>query len=431
MKNTFVLIMLCLAFVTCQNKGNRIDPELAQKISSDERIKAVKDSAESLIRSGLTAGDSYVEVWIRDLNTFVEAGCKTSDSKKIREALLTFFKFQGKDGNIPDGYTTQNTSSISYEFIHSKLVPQFVAHKNTVETDQESSLIQSISKYIAATDDRSILNEEIDGLTVMQRMDMALKYLLNERYNEKYGLIWGATTADWGDVQPEHSWGVYLDSLSHLCIDVYDNAMFVVAINDYIDLLKEKEQIEYWDKVRTDIKHNVKTHLWDSTKQKYRPHIYLENGSPFPPDFDEDAIYYHGGTAIAIEAGFLTKAEILTVYRQMQENVKAAKAQTIGLTVYPAYPNGFFKNPGMSEYSYQNGGDWTWFGGRMVQQLIKNGYYEEAYESLSPMLDLVIKHNGFYEWWSLSGEPMGSGSFRGSAGVLWTAIRMFEQEIKK
>ena len=81
----------------------------------------------------------------------------------------------------------------------------------------------------------------------------------------------------------------------------------------------------------------------------------------------------------------------------------------------------------MSEYSYQNGGDWTWFGGRMVQQLIANGFYREAYESLSPMLDRVIKHNGFYEWWTPSGIPKGSGKFRGSAGVLWKAIEMLKE----
>ena len=81
----------------------------------------------------------------------------------------------------------------------------------------------------------------------------------------------------------------------------------------------------------------------------------------------------------------------------------------------------------MNEYSYQNGGDWTWFGGRMVQQLISNGFYQEAYESLSPMLDRVIKHDGFYEWWTPSGNPKGSGKFRGSAGVLWKAIEMLKE----
>ncbi|KAA6301216.1 MAG: hypothetical protein EZS26_002605, partial [Candidatus Ordinivivax streblomastigis] len=42
-------------------------------------------------------------------------------------------------------------------------------------------------------------------------------------------------------------------------------------------------------------------------------------------------------------------------------------------------------------------GDWTWFGGRMVQQLIRNGFYAEAYEAVAPMLDRVIQQDGFFE----------------------------------
>jgi hypothetical protein len=43
------------------------------------------------------------------------------------------------------------------------------------------------------------------------------------------------------------------------------------------------------------------------------------------------------------------------------------------------------------------------------------------------MLDRVIKHDGFYEWWTPSGIPKGSGKFRGSAGVLWKAIEMLKE----
>lgn len=428
MKKLTVWALSTMLFVISANASGKLDPVLAQKIKSDERISTVKNMAEELIKKGLTAGDSYVEVWARDLNTFVEAASIVSDQQRVREALVTFFKFQHKDGNIPDGYTTKNTSSIPYQFIYSDLEPRYVAHKNTVETDQESSLIQSVYKYVTATGDKSILKEMVDGRTVKQRMMDAMNYLLTDRYDKKHGLIWGATTADWGDVQPEHDWGVYLDSLSHLCIDVYDNAMLVVAMNDYIELSDDKKEQAYWKKKSTVIKKQVRKYLWDKDRQKYIPHIYLKD-SPFPKDFDEDAIHYHGGTTIAMEAGMLSKKEVKTIYHQMQANVKAANAQSIGLTVYPPYPKGLFKNVWMFEYHYQNGGDWTWFGGRTVQQLIEHGYYEEAYEAISPMLDLVIKNNGFYEWWSPEGNPLGASSFRGAAGVLWKAIRMFEERM--
>ncbi len=419
------MIIIVLLAVCCRNNPHKINPELKKKITEDARLQTVSQKAETLIGTGLNAGDGYGEVWIRDLNTFIEPACKVSDVPTIREALLTFFKFQGKDGNIVDGYIPVKDKTVPYDFIYSDLAPQFAAHKNTVETDQESSLIQAITKYIRATGDKAFLREQIDGRTVEQRMNDALKYLLDERYDKQYGLLWGATTVDWGDIQPEHEWGVRLDSTSHLCIDIYDNAMFVIALNNYVGLIDDAEKKKYWTDVRTSIKNNVRKHLWDETKQKYIPHIYLKD-SPFPADFDENVIYYHGGTAVAAEAGLLEKDEILASYQQMQKNVTAAGAQTIGLTVYPPYPNGFFKSASMREYNYQNGGDWTWFGGRMVQQLIAAGFYEEAYEALSPMLDRVIKHDGFYEWWTPDGQPKGSGKFRGSAGVLWKAVHMLD-----
>jgi glycogen debranching enzyme len=94
--------------------------------------------------------------------------------------------------------------------------------------------------------------------------------------------------------------------------------------------------------------------------------------------------------------------------------------------MYPPYPEGFFKGKGMYPYGYQNGGDWTWFGGRMIQQLIKNGFVEEAYEQMQPMVKRVKDNNGFFEWYTVDNQPKGSGTFRGEAGVLYKAILMFE-----
>jgi hypothetical protein len=297
-----------------------------------------------------------------------------------------------------------------------------------VETDQESSLVQSIYKYVQATGDYSILNEKAGKKTVAERLEWSMDFLMNHRFNEEYGLLWGATTSDWGDVQPEHDWGVYLTDDTHYAIDIYDNAMFLIALENLMELLPATQ--EKWQPVHQLIFDNCRKHLWDEVNQKFIPHIYL-NGSPFPDDFNENEIYYHGGTAVAIEAGLLSKEEIKTSIDKMAENVKASGAGSIGLTLYPPYPEGFFKNEGMYPYGYQNGGDWTWFGGRMIQQLIKNGFAAEAYEHIQPMVKRVKDNDGFFEWYTVNNEPKGSGTFRGSAGVLWKAVEMLEEWAEK
>lgn len=390
---------------------------------------SVQAMAEQLIKKGFNAGDGYGEVWIRDFNTFMDVACKVNDKTRIRKSLLTFIQFQQADGAILDGYIPKpKSTNVPYNYYYTPLAPEYAGHKNTVETDQETSLVQAIAKYIHNTGDQSILTDTINSIAVQQHLEQALQFLMTKRYNATYGLLWGATTADWGDVQPEHDWGVEINADTHQAIDIYDNAMFVIALNDYLGMANlSRAQRQYWTRTRENFKKNIRKHLWDATHQKFRPHIYL-GSSPFPPSFNESEVYYHGGTTVAIEAGLLSKSEVAQAYRNMQENVKQAHAATIGLTLYPVYPAGSFKNTGMGPYSYQNGGDWTWFGGRMVTQLLRYDLQNEAREAITPMLERVLTNKGFYEWYTPANEPKGSSGFKGEAGVLWTAIQQLKEK---
>lgn len=401
---------------------------LADKVKSNSSYPFIVEKAKAVMKTGFNAGDGYGEVWIRDYNTFIELACDVYDAKTVKENLLVFFTLQGTDGNIVDGFIPKSKAAAGYDYINTKLESRYSGHKNTVETDQETSLIQAIYKYVKRTGKSDILNEQVGNKSVAVRMEEAMEYLLNHRYSARYGLIWGATTADWGDVQPEHEWGVYLTSDTHYAIDIYDNAMFVIALDNMMELLPETKV--RWKSVRNDIAKNARKYLWDQKNQKFIPHIYL-NGSPFPATLDENAIYYHGGTAVAIEAGLLSKAEIKISLNKMIQNVKASGAATIGLTMYPPYPEGSFIGKGMYPYGYQNGGDWTWFGGRMIQQLIHYGFVDDAYEQLQPMIDRVKTNNGFYEWYSKDNKPSGSGTFRGEAGVLYKSIEMLQDWANK
>jgi hypothetical protein len=421
-------------FTGCRGKQPQSsEKKLAELILQDTLMNKVEAMALGVVKGGFNAGDGYGEVWIRDYNTFIEPAMNVMPDEQIQDNLLTFFRFQGETGDIVDGFIGIDrivSSNVGYKYRYSESEPRYAAHKNTVETDQESSLIQAVWRYITKSGNRSFLAVEVDGKTVLDRLEWAMEFLMNERYDEKHGLLWGATTSDWGDVQPEHRWGVELDESSHLCIDIYDNAFFMIAMNHFLDLTDDDEAKSRWIKVRDRIAANVRKYLWDQEKQKFIPHVYLA-GSPFPEDFDENVLYYHGGTAVAIEAGLLSREEIAVVNAAMVANVKASGAPTIGLTVYPPYPEGYFLNEGMYPYGYQNGGDWTWFGGRMIQQLIRNGYVQEAYDEARPMFERVVKNNGFYEWYAKDGTPSGSGTFRGEAGVLHKAIEDFRNWAKR
>lgn len=399
--------------------------QLAARIMADSRLDTVQARALRLL-TGFSAGTSYGEVWIRDFNTFIKGSLKVHSPEKVKEMLLLFFRMQGAEGDIVDGMIDAKKAYAGYPYRYTDMAPGWAAHKNTVETDQESSLIQAIRKYVDITGDKAFLLEKVGDKTVFQRMEDALNYIMKDRWSDKYGLVTGATTVDWGDVQPETGWGVAINDKTKWAIDIYDNAMFVIAINDFIAMKPaDYAPSRNWSQTGAQIKQNVRKHLWRTGTQKYIPHLYL-NGSPFPPSFNEDQILYTGGSACAILAGFHNRKEIAVINQQMLTAAAKEKHATIGITVYPPYPAEEF--PNMHPYVYQNGGDWTWFGGRMIQALIQYGYTSEAYNELQPMIERVLANKGFYEWYDVrTGEPKGSGDFRGEAGVLYDAIMLLRE----
>lgn len=417
-----VLLVITMTFsCLCYGKSTI---KLAQQIKNDVNLQKVDSMARATIRSGFNAGSGYSQIWARDMNTFIETACEVSNKQELKGAILLFFALQQPNNEMIDGYVVKKDFTWYDDTpYYSSLAPEHVAFKNTVETDQETSLIQLVGKYIKKTGDRAILNEIVGGKSVFQRMELMLDYLMKERYNKQYGLIYGAMTADWGDVQPNDDFGCDMNKLSVPAIDVYDNAMMIIALDYMKNMTTNKTEVQKWMTLRNQIAKNVRRYLWDSKNNKFIPHIYPDR-NPIPEGFDENQIHYHGGTAVAIEAGLLSKKEIAIVNAQMLENVRLSGMSSIGLTLYPVYPKGFFHGGMGNPYVYQNGGDWTWFGGRMIQQLIRNGFVKEAYAEIRPMIDQSITNKGFYEWYGQGNVPSGSGNFKGAAGVLAKAIEM-------
>lgn len=422
MKKQFGLMLMgSVAFLSCTTTNPQ--QQLAETILNDTTLHQVDSMARSIISQGFNAGSGYSQIWARDMNTFIEVACEETNQTDIRNAILLFFALQQPNDEMIDGYVLKpDFTWYDNHPYYADAAPDHVGFKNTVETDQESSLIQIVGKYIRKTGDTSILREDVAGRTVLERMDDMVDYLMRERYSEQYGLLFGAMTADWGDVQPNDDFGCDMNELSSRAIDVYDNAMFLIALDYLQEMTDDASLLKKWKGIREQIAQNVRKYLWDAERKKFIPHLYIDP-SPIPAGFDENQIHYHGGTAVAIEAGLLSKEEIAVVNAQMLENVRLSGMPSIGLTLYPTYPEGFFRGGMAKPYVYQNGGDWTWFGGRMIQQLVANGFVEEAYDEIRPMIDRVIKNQGFFEWYGMGGVPSGSGHFKGSAGVLAKRLR--------
>ena len=154
----------------CFGCNQQTDKSLRDKILQNDSYKTVKELSLKIVKSGFNAGDGYGEVWIRDFNTFIELSAKVNPSSLLRENLLVFFRLQGSDGNIADGFIPVERANGGYSYTYSSLEPRYAGHKNTVETDQESSLIQAVFKYVNVTSDTSILSELVGHITVADRL---------------------------------------------------------------------------------------------------------------------------------------------------------------------------------------------------------------------------------------------------------------------
>ncbi|MEM1212535.1 MAG: hypothetical protein AAGI68_09590 [Planctomycetota bacterium] len=398
---------------------SRGESALRQTILQDALLDRWLDEALKLLRSGATAGSHYPEVWIRDLASFIGPALMVAEPAELRLALETFMGFQQDNGEILDGYTQRGRSREDYDFHTQPLWPGLVAHKNSIEADQESSLVIATLAYLEHTGDVGFLTRPVAGRRVFDRLISAMGFIKTHRWSDTYGLVWNGVTIDWGDVEPGFEKGRNLRPQSPRAIGIYTNALYSLALDGMAKLAAMIDRdAAAFTLTRQELHRSVRQHLWDEPRQKFIAHLYLTE-SPFRADFDEAKVYVHGGTGCAAMAGLLTHEEVLAAYHRMQANRREAGARSIGITVWPPYDEPDSPNPTYREpFFYQNAGDWPWFGSRMVLALIKHGYFAEAYEACLEIVEMIDRSGAFYEWYTPSGDGRGASAFRASAGVI-------------
>lgn len=126
---------------------------------------------------------------------------------------------------------------------------------------------------------------------------------------------------------------------------------------------------------------------------------------------------------MAILAGCANESQVDHILANTIIKFEASNASSIGVVLYPPYPDGFFSNPIMDQaYEYQNGGLWDWFAGRFILAEYHHGFSTRATHHLHEIAAQDIHAGGLYEWYTPEGSGRGSTNFTGSAGVLGTCI---------
>lgn len=357
--------------------------------------------------NGFTAGAGYPQIWLRDAATIIPGSRYYYPESFLTSWLEEHLAFQKANGSLEDWIDAQGRTD-----------------KNTVETDQEASAVQS-AYQVFLLKGPEWLKKKISGEAIIDRLEKSILSLFAGRFSEKYGLVTGAHTADWGDIDMEDAdqKAIYVDENTHWTMDIYDQSMCYEACRELAEMFASvgnQQKAYFWQRKAEAIKKKTNEWLWQEDKGFYRVHLHLDS---LRHDFDEDAMLAMGGNTQAVLSGLADENKAARIFEQALERQRQFNVSTLSGSLLPPYPAGVFKHPAVDEpYEYQNGGQWDWFGGRLIYAMFENGSSAKAKEKFLEIIKKNLNNGGLYEWDTRAGAGRGSDYYGGSAGSLAKAL---------
>jgi hypothetical protein len=381
---------------------------------------------------GFGAGTLYPQIWLRDNATLIPATRYLFPLELLRSWLEEHLSHQKPNGELWDWVAAGEPSLFQAVAPRAHLAYRsgdsvLSADKNTTAADQESSAVDAAWQVFSLTGDRAWLTKPISGLRLLDRLDAALGYLLRERLDEGHGLITSAFTADWGDVSPTHAdqSAIYLDDETPVVVGLYANALFARAAEELGAMhaaAGDPRRTGEWRQTAQSIRSRLNRHLWQEERGFYRIHrVVVARGEA--GRFDDSDIFAMGGNALAVLHDVADERQTGRIVA-----VAEARRQQFGLSsvagvLLPPYPTGFFSHPILREtFTYQNGGQWDWWSGRLLLAMFHRGYSRAAQLQLLEVARRVGRSGGLYEWYTREGVAQGSNNYAGNVGALAAAI---------
>jgi hypothetical protein len=375
------------------------------------------------------AGARYPQIWLRDSATVTPLARYHYPAAYLTSWIEEHLANQAADGGLDDWIAAGPPSAFTRDAPRAREVFRaggavLTADKNTVEADQESSAVIGVCRAYAATGDRAWLRKAIAGIALLDRADRALGYLLAKRFDRRLGLVTSGFSADWGDVSPVYAdqRAIYLDERTPRVAGLYTNAQFAeaaVCLGELHAAVADAAGARRWRDVAAGVTAAVDRQLWQEARGFYRMHVPLApSGLP-----DDSGVFAMGGHAVALLSGVGDEGRARRIFAAATARRKRYGVSTIAGTLLPPYRAGLFAHPAMREpWSYQNGGQWDWFGARLVLAAFERGESTLARRWLGELAQKAERNGGLHEWHTRDGEGRGSPTYAGSAGALAAAV---------
>jgi Tol biopolymer transport system component len=372
---------------------------------------------------GFEPGDDYQQIYIRDTSFILPTAQYFYPPIFLFSPVEEFLYRQYEDDTLSsdgDAGMRPGAGAISGVLC---LGPSCV-NKETVVSDEESSLIHAAYICYKAGGGADWLRKQIRGKTIIERLNWAMEWLYTHRLDNKWQLLKRGHTVDWGDVKVEPG-GNPTDIApgDQWTISIYDQAIAYRACQELAEMNRavgDLANAERWAQRAAELRRYTNQYLWQAQRGFYRTHLHLE---PVPHPIDEDAIISIAN-AVAVYTGLADELQAGAIFENLETARRSMGAIKPGLSLYPPYPSGFFAYHQMGEGMYQNGGLWDWWGGVQITAEFQHGRAQQALEHLMMVAkDWSTRPFGLPEWqFARTGEARGSLNYAASAGAMGEAI---------
>jgi hypothetical protein len=373
---------------------------------------------------GFRAGADYEYIYARDSATMATTVQYFYDLAYLTRSVEEFLELQ-YDGEAGDPHDLLWTRPAQPGAISGVLGNSPFASKMLVTSDEETSLIHMAFVAYRSGAGATWLNGIQAGRTRIDRLNMAMEWLYRQRYEPSMGMIKRGHTTDWGDVEfgQGHSSVASTPEPRDWTASIFDQGWTHRALLELAEMndAVERADLAALSRQRAQgLRHASTLHLWQPDRGHYRTHVHIP---PVKHDFDEDGMVSIAN-AIAVYTGLGDANQRDSIYKVLETARVAAKARKPGLTLWPAYPAGFFDYPQMQPGRYQNGAVWDWWGATQISGQFWNGYSAMGRAHLEMVAaDWARTPGNVFEWQDTNtGINAGSGYYAGAAAHMTEAI---------
>jgi hypothetical protein len=347
--------------------------------------------------------------YIRDSATDVPMARYYYGVPAIRTTIEEFLREQYPDGSIS-----------------ATIAPDHKVDKATVVSDEETSAIVDAVDAYDAMPDPAWLSQSLRGLTLIERLNNAMTWVLTARRDPDTELIKRAHTTDWGDIKWEpNSDPSHMRPGDQWTVSIYDQAIAYAALQGLARLNaaagRDADRAR-WAAEAASLRAATNLILWqdDADHGFYRIHRHLLPDNVYHDQPEDDFVAI--GNAAAIYYGLADADKVPRILSALERARVTAGASKPGLTLQPAY-DGWYQVQ-MDQRMYQNGALWDWWAGRQISAEFWSGYWQMARDHLLMVARDWATHPGKVREWESPwlGRNGADQAYAGAAAVVGQSV---------